>query len=516
MNAAPTREHVVDDLNRVAHPLVGIKHNLARDAAQIAAREREAEFAPCRLVTTAFVEARPHDVELSLAHRALQAEQEAIVVERWIVDPVAVGNQGAGERTDLKELVPVATGAGQARDLEAEHEADMAETNLGDQPLETGAALGGGGRKTEILVDDHDLGAWPAQSASSVGEAVLELSGLAVVLDLLEGGLPDVDDGEPIKMMGGHLVRRADWSGRKVGVHARSPRPGWPGAALPSGRSPRSAGPAAPKAGRTRMGGGPLARRAVWGGRRGGVQARPPGPGGPGAALPGGGPPRPAGPAAPKAGRTRTALAGGSSRPSRPALQPTSASRAFALTTGPEKESTSSAEVPRPRDVHARAIPEDQLDPVSSFGPEHVNCARERVGAHRLTHERRQAIHPLAEVDRACRHHDAHRARGPDHDAAFTAQITAAIASGLAPDPIRTTMPSISTSIPMTGPGWRARCGCGAGGGGGPGDGSTTAGTNRAGALGHRERRASRRQVNSCAGVSPCRRATPHTVLPGA
>src|SRR3954464_12537130 len=297
MNAAPTREHVEDDLNRVAHPLVGIKHNLARDAAQIAAREREAEFAPCRLVTTAFVEARPHDVELSLAHRALQAEQEAIVVERWIVDPVAVGNQGAGERTDLKELVPVATGAGEAAALEAEREADMADTNLGAQPLETGAALGGGGRKTEILVDDHDLGAWPAQSASSVGEAVLELSGLAVVLDLLEGGLPDVDDGEPIKMMGGHFVRRAHRSGRKVGAHARSPRPGWPGAALPDGRSPRSAVPADPKA-----------------------------------------------------GRTRTALAGGSSRPSRPALQPTSASRAVVLTTGPEKESTSSAEVPRPRD----------------------------------------------------------------------------------------------------------------------------------------------------------------------
>src|SRR3954452_11927449 len=99
-------------------------------------------------------------------------------------------------------------------------------------------------------------------------------------------------------MMGGHFVRRAHRSGRKVGAHARSPRPGWPGAALPDGRSPRSAVPADPKA-----------------------------------------------------GRTRTALAGGSSRPSRPALQPTSASRAVVLTIGPEKESTSSAEVPRPRDV---------------------------------------------------------------------------------------------------------------------------------------------------------------------
>src|SRR4051812_20494454 len=131
---------------------------------------------------------------------------------------------------------------------------------------------------------------------------------------------------------------------------------------------------------------------------------------------------------------------------------------------------------------HARSIPEDQLDPVGSFGPEHVNGTRERVRAHRLTHERRQAIHAFAEVDRPGRHHDADRTRGPDHDAAFSARITAAIASGLAPDPIRTTMPSISTSIPMTGPGRRARRGCDAGGGGGPpGTASTTAGTNRTG-----------------------------------
>src|SRR3954471_10153161 len=132
---------------------------------------------------------------------------------------------------------------------------------------------------------------------------------------------------------------------------------------------------------------------------------------------------------------------------------------------------------------HARAIPEHQLDPVSSFGPEHVNRARERVGAHRLPHESRETVCPFAEVHRPGRHHDANRARGPDHDTAFRAQITAAIACGLAPDPIRTTMPSISTSIPVSDPRQRACRGCDAGGSGGPGDGLTTAGTNRAGAL---------------------------------
>src|SRR4051794_36420972 len=168
--------------------------------------------------------------------------------------------------------------------------------------------------------------------------------------------------------------------------------------------------------------------------------------------------------------------------------------------------------------AHAVAIPEHKLDPVSSFGPEHVNRAREWIGAHRLTHKSRETVHPFAEVDRPRGHHDAHAAGGPDHEATFSALITAAIACGLASDPIRTTTPSISTSMPVTDPRRRAGRGGNAGGGGGPGDGSTTAGTNRAGGplTGNRARRASRRQANSCAGVSPCRRATPHTVLPGA
>src|SRR3954464_7876459 len=132
---------------------------------------------------------------------------------------------------------------------------------------------------------------------------------------------------------------------------------------------------------------------------------------------------------------------------------------------------------------YARAVPEDQLDPVSSFGPEHIDRARERIRAHRLPHESRETVCPFAEVDRLGRHHDANRARGPNHGPTFSARITAAIACGLAPDPIRTTVPSISTSIPMTGPCRRARRGCDAGGGGRPGKASTTAGTNRTGSV---------------------------------
>ncbi len=80
------------------------------------------------------------------------------------------------------------------------------------------------------------LGARPPQPAGAIGQAVLELGGLAVLLDLLERGLADINDGKPIKMMGGHFVRGADRSGGKVEGHERSPRPGWPGAAPPGGR----------------------------------------------------------------------------------------------------------------------------------------------------------------------------------------------------------------------------------------------------------------------------------------
>src|SRR5829696_3626620 len=63
VHTAPTGEHVKNELDRVAHPLIGIEHDLAGDAAQIAAREREAEFSARRLVTAALVEPGAHDVE---------------------------------------------------------------------------------------------------------------------------------------------------------------------------------------------------------------------------------------------------------------------------------------------------------------------------------------------------------------------------------------------------------------------------------------------------------------------
>src|SRR6185312_10450815 len=149
-----------------------------------------------------------------------------------------------------------------------------------------------------------------------------------------------------------------------------------------------------------------------------------------------------------------------------------------------------------------------------AFRPEHIDDAGEGIDPHRLAHQRRQPLGSLAEVDRLRRHHHPDVAGRSDHELALSAWITAAIARGLASAPTRTATPPISSSIPFAADRRRARrggvttvigSGCAV---------STTAGTNIAAAFDTGSTRASRRQANSCCGVSPWWRATAQTVSP--
>src|ERR1700687_5992075 len=97
--------------------------------------------------------------------------------------------------------------------------------------------------------------------------------------------------------------------------------------------------------------------------------------------------------------------------------------------------------------AQTRAIPEDQLDPVRTLGPEHVDRPAERIRCHGLAHQRRQSLRSLAEVDRSGSHHHPDRAGRADHAPAFNARSTALTAFTSAPRPTRTVTPLISTSI---------------------------------------------------------------------
>jgi len=66
--------------------------------------------------------------------------------------------------------------------------------------------------------------------------------------------------------------------------------------------------------------------------------------------------------------------------------------------------------------AHAATVPEDQLDPVRSFGPEHVDRAREWVGTHLGFHERRQSVSAFAKVDGLGGDHHLYRTGRTNHD----------------------------------------------------------------------------------------------------
>src|SRR5262249_56857841 len=64
-----------------------------------------------------------------------------------------------------------------------------------------------------------------------------------------------------------------------------------------------------------------------------------------------------------------------------------------------------------------------------------------------LAHQRGEAIHALAKVDRAGRNQDAHRTRRDDHERPFATRSTAASHPTSTPHSARTTIPAVSIVI---------------------------------------------------------------------
>jgi hypothetical protein len=83
----------------------------------------------------------------------------------------------------------------------------VVEADLGEEPLEPEPPLGRGPTLALIVVDDEDAVRWPAEFNGSPGEGVLAVRGLAVLGNLLRGGLADVDDGQAVQMPGLNLGR---------------------------------------------------------------------------------------------------------------------------------------------------------------------------------------------------------------------------------------------------------------------------------------------------------------------
>jgi hypothetical protein len=133
-------------------------------------------------------------MQLDASHESLDGQDQAVVEVEGMVQPVLVGQQGVEGRTDLDEPATGFILAGQAIDLEAEHEADMPEGDFGQEPGEIVATDGCRGAAALIAIENADTFAWPAPVEGVLLQVGLDLRGFAVTFHLLRMRLADIDD----------------------------------------------------------------------------------------------------------------------------------------------------------------------------------------------------------------------------------------------------------------------------------------------------------------------------------
>jgi len=99
---------------------VWIKFESAVERTHIADGGREEDGSPPHLVQKPLPQTTPQDVQFRFAHRALESEQQPVVVIGRIVKSILVCQQRSEDGTEFEELVPILAGSGQSTHLDAE------------------------------------------------------------------------------------------------------------------------------------------------------------------------------------------------------------------------------------------------------------------------------------------------------------------------------------------------------------------------------------------------------------
>ncbi len=238
-------EGVEDQAHDTTGLLIGVEHDLPGSAPRIADRQLDGQFAALGLGQPTRRHPLLDQVELCLAHRSLEPQQQPVVVERRVVHAVGIGQQAPGQAAQLQQLVPVPAGARQSGHLDPQHEPDTTHRHLRDELLEARPGIGHRSRAPQIIIDHHHPRACPSQRHRPLHQPVLQPSGLLMLHDLLFRRLADIHDRRQIPVLRPDLPLTR--SPRPIRRHAhRDPPPSRPTRLSPPARP--TAGPPPPSA----------------------------------------------------------------------------------------------------------------------------------------------------------------------------------------------------------------------------------------------------------------------------
>src|SRR5271167_2774730 len=104
-----------------------------------------------------------------------------------MIDAVGIADECIGGAAEVEQPIPVGVITRQSRNLQPEHDTNVAERYFGGHVSEAGALGQSRTRDSEILVDNCDLLTLPSQLCGAFSQPILALGRFPIVFDLRGG-----------------------------------------------------------------------------------------------------------------------------------------------------------------------------------------------------------------------------------------------------------------------------------------------------------------------------------------
>src|SRR5215211_6281914 len=101
------------------------------------------------------MEARLDEMQFDLAHRPLQAEQQPVIENAWMVQTLGVADERIDDRAQVQQVIPIAIISSQPTYLDSQHQAHSTEPYVCHQPIETRARQTRAAHSLIVVDDAH-------------------------------------------------------------------------------------------------------------------------------------------------------------------------------------------------------------------------------------------------------------------------------------------------------------------------------------------------------------------------